>query len=439
MLKDTILSFSHYFRRLADDIVGRLFKDSFWSFWGSLVNQFLGLIVGVIASRILGRIQYGEYGIILNTVNLLAVLVGLGFNVTAIRYTSQNRVINSYEVGKIILSLLLINLGMAILGAGIYILSAPWLAHRILNAPGLTLYIQWSGLLLIARVLLGVISGFMIGMEWFRWTAFTNIVILIVGMPITVLLISEYKIIGAINSQLFLCLFSIFLYGYRIFLYFKRENIPWAFLRWPEIYKLVIFSLPAYVSLILVYPFSWLTNTFLVQQKDGYAQMGVVNAIMQIKNIVLFIPGVISQAVIPTLSDLYVNHSRDQILKVITFSCGLIILALLPIGAVMLLFPNITLGIFGHEFQGYSKELSLFIGSYIIMGVIAPISQVILVTGKMWIGVFVNLIWGILLVSISWYLIWSGNGAEGLAIANLISNLVLAFLHIPILLRLLPT
>lgn len=435
MLKDSF--FLSHFKKLTDNIAYRFVKDSFWSFWGSLISQLLGFIIGIITSRTLGKVHYGEYGMILNTINLLTVIVGLGFNVTAIRFTSQYRK-KTNEVGKIINSLLCISFSVSIIGAGVYFLFAPWLATSIFKASDLIIYVQWSVLLLVIRVLQSVISGFMIGMEWFRWMALSNMIILLFGMPASIFLINEYELIGALNSQLFVSTFTIFLYGYKILMFFKKDHIPYGLLKWPEVYKLVAFSFPAYVSLLLVYPFTWLTNTFLIQQKDGFAQMGVVNAVMQIKNIILFFPGVLSQAVIPILTDLYVNHLRGKILKTIVLSSCFILLILLPIMAAIVMFPDAILGAFGHEFIGYTKELTFFIASYVVMGVITPISQIILVAGKMWIGILINLIWGMSLVFISWYLIGRGMGAEGLALANLISNFILALLHVPVLFWLLP-
>ena len=79
---------------------------------------------------------------------------------------------------------------------------------------------------------------------------------------------------------------------------------------WGESRILSEICLPAVLANTAAGPVMWFTNTMLVNQPSGYAEMGVLNAANQWRTAILFLPGLIGQVVLPLLSSL--QGTRDR-------------------------------------------------------------------------------------------------------------------------------
>src|SRR5271169_1563568 len=70
--------------RLESSPVGeRLLRGTFWSMSGTIVSRALGLAAAILAARIVGKVVYGELGIIQSTVGMFGTLAGFGMGTTA--------------------------------------------------------------------------------------------------------------------------------------------------------------------------------------------------------------------------------------------------------------------------------------------------------------------------------------------------------------------
>jgi O-antigen/teichoic acid export membrane protein len=127
--------------------------------------QGANLAASVISARLLGREQFGEYGIIQSMVGMLGVFAGLGLGVTATKYVAQFRRLDPERAGRII------GLGssVAIVSGGLLSLCllacAPALAAKTLNAPALANELRTASVLLFFNALIGAQTGALSGLE----------------------------------------------------------------------------------------------------------------------------------------------------------------------------------------------------------------------------------------------------------------------------------
>lgn len=84
-----------------------------------------------------------------------------------------------------------------------------------------------------------------------------------------------------------------------------------------EIRILGTFSLPAYLGSLLLGPTSWFCATILVQQPNGYDEMGSFNAANQWRQIILFIPNTVIGSALPVMTNLYSQGGHAPLKKLI--------------------------------------------------------------------------------------------------------------------------
>jgi O-antigen/teichoic acid export membrane protein len=202
----------------------------------------------------------------------------------------------------------------------------------------------------------------------------------------------------------------------------KRFNIPLSFRRCISEYRVLFnFSLPAALSGALIAPVNWVCSALLVNQPAGYEEMGVFNAANQWRLALLFLPGLLSQAILPLLSNLSGESTEYQYKKVLLLNLFLNISISFIILIPLLLFSKYIMLAYGAEFVKGTIVLRILIISAILTAANNVVGQAIVSRGKMWIGFSFNALWATTLLSIAIFLVKHNYGALGIAYATLIS------------------
>ena len=153
----------------------RLAHGAFWSMTGAGVSQAMMLLSSIVVARILGRQQFGEFGIINNTIGMFGIFAGFGLGMTATKYVAEFRGKDPARAGRIIALSSLVAMGTGALVAAVLLLIAPWLASETLSAPQLTGLLRLSAGFLFFSALGGAQTGALAGFEAFRTIARLNI------------------------------------------------------------------------------------------------------------------------------------------------------------------------------------------------------------------------------------------------------------------------
>lgn len=80
----------------------RFFLGSFWSIVSSLFPIGLGFLSSIITARLLGKVGFGELGMIRSTIEMFVVYAGFGLGLTATKYVAELRDLNKERAGKMI-------------------------------------------------------------------------------------------------------------------------------------------------------------------------------------------------------------------------------------------------------------------------------------------------------------------------------------------------
>jgi O-antigen/teichoic acid export membrane protein len=406
----------------SSDLKKRLISGAFWSLVGGIVSRVLMLFAFIIVARMLGQETYGEFGIIRATTNMFVIFAGFGLGMTATKHIAEYKNSNPERASRILTLSALFAIGTASLVAITVFFSSSWLATNTINAPHLANELKVGAFILWVSAINGAQTGVLIGFEAFRTIAKINI---IVGFFSIMSLITCTYVGGLHGAVLALALnisINWIINNYAIRQELKKYNMSifttdW----WKERSVLWKFSLPATLGGLMVSPVIWLTTALLVNQPNGYNEMGIFDAANQWFMAILFIPGLIGKIVLPLLSNLNGDNKNVQYTKVLKFSIivngGIALIVAIVISSIS---PWI-LGSYGTGFeQGYMVLVYLAF-SAVLVSINNVVGQIITSKGKMWTGLFFNVLWALAMVLFSWYFIMRGLGAEGLAIAYLLS------------------
>lgn len=409
---------------LQNDINKRIFNHSIWILLGNIVSKATLLLSTILISKILLKEEYGQFGILKSTIIMFSAFAGLELGLTATKYISQYKYSDKEKVENIIGLSNFFSIGISfIISVLIYIFSKQ-IAYWI-NAPNLSLSIKISSFIILFSSVNGIQNGIFSGLEKFKELSINTSIAGVLSSVGMVIGAKYYGLLGVVvffgSNYLILSILNYFLLkkffysDYNISLFRKRN--------FNELKVIWKFSLPAILAALMVAPVSWVCNYILVKQASGYVQMAYFDIANQWRNTILFIPTALSQIALPMLSAAVQDPKLYKSTYIKNIKLNFYIAMAMVI--VFVIASPFIVYTYGTE---YKDALYPLIIMFVTTGLIAlnnVIGQVIASKNKMWLGFLVNLIWGIILILMSYVFIvifhW---GAIGISLAYLISYMV---------------
>jgi O-antigen/teichoic acid export membrane protein len=411
----------------------RFARGATWSLLGMGAAQGLAVLASILAARLLGKVAFGEYGMVTGTVGAFGILAGLGLGVTATKYTAEHRTADPARAGRILgLSAQLAAISGGFVSIAVFLL-APWLADRTLNAPHLAGELRLGCILLFLNALDGMQVGALAGLEAFKATAHVSLIRGLLTFPLLLAGVWFFGLFGAVAASVLLgtvgwalnqralrreCAKAGILIDYRA----VREDLP---ILWR-------FSFPALLSAAMVAPVMWLATALVANQPNGYGELGLFSAASQWRTALLFLPAVLLRVALPLMASSVESSRAEEFGKTLLLTQSLTVAIVLPAGALFMFLSDWIMSLYGTDFGRAAPVLIGVISSIMISSIGSASGAAIEARGKMWRGLILNLSWGLVLI----LTVWMGAarlGAEALAFGSALAYLVLSlwgFLYI---------
>ena len=411
-----------------DSIRGRVMHGAFWTLLGSTLSQGAGVLGSILSARILGKVGFGELGIIRSTVLMFGVLAGTGLGMASTKYVAEFRLNDPAKAGRMIG--LLLNAGV-ILGGSVTLvclfLSAP-LADSVMHAPHLAGALQIGCLLLLLTTLNGVQLGVVCGFEAFR----TQSRVIVLDGMFNLLLVPAgafvYGVAGAVGGSVLAALLGFMVKQQAMNKECRRSAIHVVHrhvsAEFPALWR---FVLPAILLGVSIQPFEWLARIMLVQQPNGYAELGIFTAVVAWAQLILFLPGQVSGPIMPIMANLLADGQVARLKKVILSSQGLISVVTVMTAVPLAIFAPYILRAYGPDFITGSLTLWTMIGAYIICVPALITRSFFAAADRMWWQTIHTFIWGMILLAGCKFLIHYGG--LGLAFSYLGAYVTLTVLQ----------
>lgn len=411
-------------------IGNRLVTGAAWSLVGSLTAKFLQLISFVVVARIFGKEGFGEFSIIQSTVAMFGTLAGFGLGLASNKFISEFKITDREKAGRIISLSNTIAIISSTVASVLLFATSSIMAQMMLNAPQLQSAIALSSILLLFTALTGSQTGILSGFEAFKEIARINFVNGISSIPI--LIVGVY--FGGLNGAIIGLVIVAIINWIQNYITIRKQcvefNIPVKSKGfWEEKKTLFQFSIPSVLGSIIVVSATWFTSTLLVNQINGYAEMGIYSAILRVKQIPELIIGMFLTPLLPVLSEQYGLRNKKTFNKTLKYGFAVSVLLGIPFAGLLLAFPDLIYLPFGSGFKGNVLTVQILMLHLILVATFTPMGQTLASMNKMWIGFFYNVAYGLFFVVMS-YMFIPAYGAAGLAIAQCISYFITSIICI---------
>jgi O-antigen/teichoic acid export membrane protein len=330
----------------------RFKTGAFWSLAGGIFSRGSALLASIGCARILGIRGFGELGMIQSTLGTFGIFAGLGLGLTATKYVAEFRKNDSPRVGRILALSSVMALISGALMAGSMILAAPFLSIHFLGNSSLQVPLAIGSGLVLFGALNGAQSGALTGLEAFQAITLVN---LWVGVSTFLFVMGGawyWGLRGAVWGLIGASAVNWLLNNMAIRRECAQAEIKYHFSNcakeWRILYR---FTLPAFLASIIVGPAIWICNALLVNQPNGYAQMGLYTAADKWRLMILFVPTSVVGMALPMLANLHGINDSANYNKV--FNANVLLnlgLTILPV-AVISGFATLILSTYGASYR----------------------------------------------------------------------------------------
>jgi O-antigen/teichoic acid export membrane protein len=409
--------------RLESSPVGeRLLRGTFWSMAGTLISRALGLAAAILAARIIGKMVYGELGVIQSTVGMLGTLAGFGMGTTTSKFVAELRSKDQARAGRIIALSSLVSWGISFALAAVLFLLAPWLCQHTLAAPALTGFLRISIPLLVLSGINGAQLGVLSGFEAFKSIARVSFLAGLLNFPLIVggaLVFGLAGIIwGMVIAQGGGCLLNLFALRREA----KRYGIPISYSScMTELPVLWRFSIPAVLADIMISAINWFAVTMLVRQLNGFGEMGAFSAANQWFNALMWLPFMLNGVVLPVIAERLGADDKMNTIKLLKMTVKMNAAVVLPLTTVACLVSPFIMMSYGPSFRSAWPTLVAVLITATLLSFELPVGQLIAASGHMWLGFVSNIGWGAVFVGATTLFLKWGWGSFGLASARLLA------------------
>lgn len=423
-------------RRIQDSPLGyRLAKGAFWGLAGTVVSRGLALVAWILIARILGRTVYGELGMIQSTVGMFGTLAGLGLGLTATRYVAEHRLKDPAKAGRIISFSMLTAAVTGVVASVLLVIFAPLIAAKVLAAPQLTGLLRIGTILVLLGTLNGAQTGALSGFEAFRAIAKINLTAGLLAFPMMLAGAHFGGLAGAVWGMSASMAVNWLLNHWALRAEARKAGIELRVAGcWRERDVLWTFSVPVVLTGVLSAPINWVCCAMLANQPRGYGEIGLYNAAIQWQTALAFLPALLSQVLLPILTDSHSNDADQRSRRTLSTALWVFVAAIiLPALAIGSLAPWIT-RIYGGEFQ---MPVRLFV-TCIVYATLSNFGTALwtclLARNRAWFGFAGSLVWAVCTLALFHFLLLP-HGAFGLALANVLGYLASMAVIFPPILR----
>ncbi len=381
----------------------------------------------IVTARILESTSYGELALVQSSVVMLGTFAGTGMGMTTIKYVAQFHKNSPLRTGRVIALAIWTS---SIMGGSIAIilfLSAPWLARETFAAAHLADALRIGSAILILNVWIGVQIGILIGFEAFRAMAKVNVISGSMGFLLIISGANWWGVPGALWGLVGSAFVTLIMNGMVIYKHIQQYRIPLFWTITAAEWKILRqFSLPAAMTGIMVGPVNWLGATLLVNEENGYAELGTFTAANQWFSLLLFVPSQITQVLMPMFTDYSGKADKGQLQRSLSMSIKLTLILVVPMAVLIMLISPFIMRLYGIGFSGGWPVLTVIALATVPAATLNLLGNVLAVENRMWTVLGSNVVWALIYVGAVILLLQLGWGALALAVAMLVAYSVRA-------------
>lgn len=406
-------------------LLRRLFIGAGWGVVGSGFSRLLGLTSTIIIARILGVENFGQLMILQSTLGMFGIFAGLGLGVVATKFTAELKVRNAQRLGRILTLIEHTAIIGGVLITIILILNSNIIAIQIMHVPHLAGMIALASISVVFATVDGYNNAALLGFEAVRQSVLGTLIAGLLSIPLSIILTWHYGLQGAVYGIVLASILQCSISNWVLGKMLKKHSIKYNRVSLVEWKILRDYALPALLGGVMVAPVHWLCQVLLINTPNGVVEMAILGIGLQWYQAVYFFPLAFGRIVLPVITDAIAGGQHKNANLILKTSIIANAIIALPVALVIIILSHWIMKMYGIYNTNAWLVLSLTVTAATISATCAPVGQILIAKGNLWIGWLMNLGWALIFISASYSLLSFGavGVATGLALAYFVHTI----------------
>lgn len=423
-------------KALESSLVQRIVQGAGWNLIATFLARGVPLIAMIEVARIIEKSSFGELGAVTGTIAMFGVLAAAGMGITAAKHVAEYRDTNKECTGRIICMSTVTSTAVGLLLGAFLFFMADWMAAKVLGEPHLAGSLRLGAFILIFTALQAAQTGVLIGFEAFKLMSMANVLLGILTFSFVVYGATVGHVNGALYGFLGAGIAGAIINTFAIRKVMGAESIPFKMnMTHNEWHIMRHFSLPSLAGALMFAPVHWFSMTMLINQPDGFSEMAVFTAANQWFALLLFLPGVITNTLMPIFSGLVSSGDFVKLKESLKTGAGMIAMIILPMSVVVILASPLIMKLYGPAYADGWPVFDAIVLAAVSAGVLNMLTNLLAAFNRMWVRLISDVAWAVVYISGTYYLLQLGYGALGLALAMLMAFMVKTIIVLIILIH----
>lgn len=367
-------------------LVRKIASHSFWLLVGNSIGRLAMFMTNIVAARMLPQEIFGQFTMIRNTISSVEGILSGALGSPMIKRVSETAHRDKEKLNLVVSALFFTNFTIAILLAlAIFFLSPMIVEYFFIGQTSLIQGLNIGAILLVATTLSGLMQTVMTGLEEFKKLAFAGIGASIFSFPLIVVLIYYFGLHGAMYGVI---LYFISDFGWKYFQLRKNFTLSYKYsfaLMWHESKKLLFFSTPLLLSVVVSSLSFWYARVITVQSTDGFSSIAVFDAAYQWLTIIMIITGATTSVALPMLSKAFGKNDKIEMSQVFWINLAVNLGISLIMASIFALFSKQIMGLYGENYISGYKILIILGGVSIFFTLSSLLNKYVIVKGNSWV------------------------------------------------------
>jgi O-antigen/teichoic acid export membrane protein len=296
------------------------------------------------------------------------------------------------------------------------------LANSVLRQPELQGPLTLCAPTLLFTAFAGVVLGALAGLESFRAAAFAQVGGGLAGILITIVAVPRFGLQGAIVALIAVTVVQGVIGVAFMAELLRKSGISISFRSALEERSAVLgFSVPMTAAGMVTIPALWCSHALLVRSPDGVAEMAILSVANQWYSALCFLPLVIAQPLVSVMAERLSAGDSASVRRMLRTSIQSSIVIMLPAVLVLAGLSPWVMALYGGEYRASWPVLATLAVAAGLFTVQSPVGSLVMASGRMWIGLAMNVAWGGILVAGAAAMV--RHGAAGVAMSRAVANL----------------
>lgn len=366
---------------------------SFWALLNAVSSRLLNLLIMLLAARALETDEYGALALTLNSAQAWSLLIGAGFSLTLSRFVASYRANDAAHAPGLVATSMLVAFLLTLAITLVLMFFSETISSQYFSGSLQPGEVRVAGLWTFLLAMTTVVQGALTGFEAFRQNA-----VIALGCGLVALLLvlagpssDPQWVIGAlIAGNILVLLLSGGLLLQRL-VPLRRPGIRLVDVAY--LGPVVQFGLPALLGGVIVTQSQWHANVQVAAGAGGLENMAGLSIALQWYAIVLFVPGVIANSLLPMLSRM--EGDRGTANRV--FLLGLAVNALVAVvmAAFTVAVRHRVLELYGTRYTEFSDTFMMLVLAACVAGSAAMVLQKIVSHGRAAVLLVITVIWSL--------------------------------------------